>query len=472
MERTLALVLRVTVAGVATMLSGAPGDTVAEQRAQEATCDKLNVRHSSTVMTDSSEQFIRVPDRYPDIRDFEVAKAIPKVDFSIVQGLRPEYLREQRYGGWGDVAKGPDGCFYFSIGNHMSYGGDAYIIRYDPKAKTQSVVLRTKALIGWQDTDFGDGKLHGDLDVGSNGDIWALTYFGPGPTATEWDSVYRGGWLIRYNVLTGSAENLGIALEGDSWPYHAWDWQRDVFFGVGNNGFVFVFDTKARKMVYGGAPPSNIHWYERAVLLDRDTGLFYTTDSPGGTVMSNRHVFVQYVRRNNQFIRMPCETPRNPISGKSGPLRAHTKKKDGGGAFWCFDAAGTLFKFYPSEARTELVGIGWGRSGVYTPNMELSPRGRYVYYVPGAGSGGHPYGTPLVQYDTIRSRKKVIAFLYDYYLEKYGYGAAGTYGVELDPKGESLFLYTNGLFTTREKGTGYGRPALFHVHIPASEREE
>jgi hypothetical protein len=42
----------------------------------------------------------------------------------------------------------------------------------------------------------------------------------------------------------------------------------------------------------------------------------------------------------------------------------------------------------------------------------------------------------------------------------------------LDEKGETLFCYTNGRFTTKELGSAYGRPAIFHVHIPASERQE
>ena len=444
----------------------------------EQACDKLGIRHSSSIRTDHSERLLAIPQNYPEVRDFEVAKSPPTVEFSIVQGLDPEYLPEPgaarshgNYGGWGDVTKGPDGCFYFSIGNHMSYdGGNADVIRYDPATKSQRVVLRTRQVIGWGPDDFADGKLHGDLDIGPDGNMWALTYFGPGPTQKEWDTVYRGGSLIRYNVLTGGKENLGIPLEGDSWPYHAWDWQRGLFFGVGNNGYVIAYDTKARKMLYGGAPPMNICWFARAVMLDRETGVFYATDSP--STKQERHQFVSYKRRNNQFTRMKSETPPNPVTGRSGALRAHTKRKDAKGAFWCFDHAGTFFRFYPAEDRVELVGVNWGRSGKYTPNMELSPGGRYVYYVPGAGGDGYPYGTALVQYDTRENRKKVIAFLYDFYLDKYGYGAAGTYGIELDQRGESAFIYTNGRFTTRERGTGYGRPAIFHIRIPASERIE
>jgi hypothetical protein len=40
----------------------------------------------------------------------------------------------------------------------------------------------------------------------------------------------------------------------------------------------------------------------------------------------------------------------------------------------------------------------------------------------------------------------------------------------MDERGESLYCNVNGQFNTRELGGGFGRPAGFHLHIPASER--
>jgi hypothetical protein len=131
-----------------------------------------------------------------------------------------------------------------------------------------------------------------------------------------------------------------------------------------------------------------------------------------------------------------------------------------------------MFTFRPDEDRTELVGVNWGKSGKYTSNMNFSPGKRYIYYLPGADTGAYQYGTPLVQYDTNTSKKKVIAFLNDFYLNIYGYSPGGTYGIETDEKGETVFCYTNGRFTTKEFGSAYGRPAIFYIHIPASERAE
>jgi len=456
-----------------------------EQRELEERCDRRGILRGASMRTDTSELFVTVPADYPDVRDFDVAETPPTIDFAIVQGLDPWYLPSFDpktggiYGGWGDVTKGPDGCFYFSIGNHMSYGGTAYIVRYDPEKKRQDIVLDTREVIGWGPKDFADGKLHGDLDVGPGGDIWMLTFYGPAPTGKELGSAYRGSRLLRYNIFTGEAENLGIPLEGESWPYHAYDWRRGLLFGVGAiRGDVIAYDTRERRMLYGASPPDGIAWYERGVLLDRDTGSVYTTDSkmvPGKSLFERYEGpqrFVRYERRNNAFTVMNAAVPPNPVTGKATAMRAHTKVKDDDGAFWCMDVRGTLFKFHPEEDRTEFVGVNWGKEGRYTSNMCFSPKKRYIYYLPGADTHAYQYGTPVVQYDTRTNRKKVIAFLNDFYLGAYGYSPGGTYGVELDVNGESLFFYTNGRFTTRELGSGYGRPAIFHVHIPESERAE
>ena len=75
--------------------------------------------------------------------------------------------------------------------------------------------------------------------------------------------------------------------------------------------------------------------------------------------------------------------------------------------------------------------------------------------------------------DFHHGKKKVLAFLKDYYLEKYGYLVLGTYGIELDEKGESLFFYVDGRFTPPDKfNFGERRTGMFHVKIPASERVE
>lgn len=457
-----------------------------EQKEFETRYDKRGILRSAEMRSDTSPVFITIPADYPEVRDFDVAKTPPTVDFAIVQGFEPWYLpsfdyrKGGIYGGWGDVSRGPDGCFYFSIGDHGSYGGTAYMVKYDPTSKKQSIAFDLKKVIGWKPTDYADGKLHGDPEIGPGGEMWLLSYFGPQPTPEEMNTVYRGSYILRYNVFSGKAEHFGIPLEGESWPYHIYDPDRGLLFGVGSiKGYVVAYDTKEKRVIYGGSPSDGITWYERCVMLDRDTGKIYTTDSrivQNGGALADRYQgdqhFVSYERRNNTFTRMKAVVPPNPVTGKASACRAHTKEKDAEGAFWCMDVSGAIFKFYPERDRTEFVTMNWGKAGKYTSQMNFSPKKRYIYYMPGADTAAYTYGTPVVQYDTKTGRKKVIAFLNDFAVNTYGYSPGGTYGIELDEKGESLFCYTNGRFTTKELGSAYGRPAIFHIHIPASERQE
>ncbi len=78
----------------------------------------------------------------------------------------------------------------------------------------------------------------------------------------------------------------------------------------------------------------------------------------------------------------------------------------------------------------------------------------------------------MVQFDTRTGRRKVIAFLRDFYLEKYGYNPVLTYGLEMDRRGESLCCYISGRFSPKGSKIAVPRPALFHVHIPETERIE
>ena len=157
---------------------------------------------------------------------------------------------------------------------------------------------------------------------------------------------YKGSWLFHFNVFTNKLENLGIPLEGSSWPYYNYDWERGIFFAVAEeDGVVLIYDTKRRRALYAGAPKHNISWHRRCTMLDKDTGIFYSTDTvtyPEGDRYRGEQYFVCYTRRNNVFMKMKAKVPANPANGLPNPIRSHTEYKDESGAFWCFSENGAF----------------------------------------------------------------------------------------------------------------------------------
>ena len=452
----------------------------------EPQLDKLSVRHQSTTHTDSSSALTTVPNDYPEAVDFEVASEPPTVDFAIVQGLQPWYLPVDdqihvsplntsggfaMWSGFGAIRRGPDHSYYYSIGNHMYYGGNAYMMKYDPVAKEQSVCFDLKTVTGWQEDSWTDGKIHGNPDIDDAGDMFVTSFSGPRPLAADFSDIsYAGGHIIRHNVISGETEDLGVPLGGDTWAYSAYNGKMGVLIAVGQaKGMVMVYDTRNRELIYGGYPPPDIKWWMRCLLIDEETDRIYSSNT---ATRAERAPIISWSRRYNTFAELPIQSPKNPATGKCEPMRAHTQRRNPDGSYWCLDEFGFIFKFWPDTATVEAIGLNWGAAGKYTANVVSSPGGRYLYYLPGAHDRMHEYGTPVVQFDTRTRKKKVIAFLNDFYLDRYGYSPYGAYGIEIDAVGESLFFYTNGVFTTRERGSGYGRPAVFTVHVPESERIE
>src|ERR1051325_7299858 len=109
------------------------------QKQWEEKNDKKNSRSSPEMTRHESAKVLEIPDYYRDNDvpiDFEVAKTAPKIDFAIVQSLEPRYLDKPKkegerpvWGGWGEVELGPDGCFFFALGNHIAHGAEAGIVR-------------------------------------------------------------------------------------------------------------------------------------------------------------------------------------------------------------------------------------------------------------------------------------------------------------------------------------------------------
>jgi hypothetical protein len=443
--------------------------TEADRKARVEQCDKKHVRYSTGMSTDTAKDFLKIPEYYNGKVDFDVAKAAPEVDFAPVRGLNPEFFPEDNKGlwsQWAEVTRGPNGRFYMATGDHRCKDGRVFITEYDPAARDQRIVVDVGKTCGWRQGQYVDGKIHGRMDIMPDGTLVAATWNGS-TIQKDWiDHGYvKGGHLLTYNVFTGETVYHGVPFYGDSWPYHVTDTQTGVFMAIGAEGYFIAYDVRKRKLLYGGMPPDGIKWNERSTLLDERTGLLYSTDKSTAD-----QTFICYDQRSNSFRRLACKVPPSPATGKVSQLRAYTEVRTPDNFFYCMDWAGTFFKFWPDEERTEAVGINWDKEGVYTTSLDISPRFRYVYYVPASHGESWKWGAPVIQYDTKTNRRKVIAFLEKFYQETYGYCIGGTYGIELSADGSLLVIQMNGSFGP--EATRFEQPAIFAVHIPESERME
>jgi hypothetical protein len=123
---------------------------------------------------------------------------------------------------------------------------------------------------------------------------------------------------------------------------------------------------------------------------------------------------------------------------------------------------------YAFNARTERI-ENLGPSAVGTQNyitsIDADATGRYLYYIPGAHGGSKKDGCPVVQYDTHRKRKKVIAFLHPFYKEKYGCTLKGTFSSALAPSCDKLYVVWN----VNRGGRVWDSCAFTVIHIPEAE---
>lgn len=428
--------------------------------------DEDNPGRTIAPVTDQDPAMLVPPKELGGNPAFTVAKEVPKITFSTLDGLP---TRNSKTGGlwssWGEGIMASNGKLYVGIGDHRGIDANCFLYEYDPKTHGHRQVLDMGKLVGQKPGDYGHGKLHGRLDETPDGWIYMATYWGEHPSMPVAERSKIGGRLARYNVRTDTAEDLGMPLPGDSFPMHATDAARGIFHGLGLLGGYVAYDLRARRPLYAGQLPGDVTWELRSTLIDPKTGCCY------GSETHTRRI-VGYDPNRNAFFHTRATIPRHPVPGKELKpwIRSYTRQRLQDGAIICQTYDGVMFKFFPDEERTELIGLNWVE-GRYSTSTALSPDGRYLYYAVGAHGQTWQVGSPIIQMDTETYARKVLAFLHPYYQNKYGYVFGGSYSVSLDEKGGKLLIFWNGRFRSpEEKDDSFGHPTFMCLEIPPVER--
>ncbi|MEM1097158.1 MAG: hypothetical protein AAGH92_00075 [Planctomycetota bacterium] len=408
------------------------------------------------------------------------------------------------YGGWGQGAIGPDGRFYFAIGNHLtSPDADAWLFAYDPNTQTLTPRMSTRQTAGWskpkngdRDAELGDGKLHTAIDIAPDGTTYVLSFCGDYPTRNQWATGYPGGRLFRHNVRTGRSEYLGVPYAQDSWPVQRWDHARGILIGIGERGLylnpdlgpderpagdrwsgehnqhsygsLLVYDTQAERVVYAGLPetlttasPSNkadpLRVERRALLLDPKSGLFFSS----GTASPTELMLIDppKIREN------PADGIRRTGLTIDSPVRAGTRRTTAGGELIFVTRAGTLYALHAEDRTLRKIGPAW-TPGVWITDLCLDPTGRFVDFVVDSTWSGRAYGVPVVRYELATGRRTVLAFLAPTLFARDGYCVVGAYTAATNPTGDHMFIQVNGHFGDDPDVARYEQPALVELSIP------
>jgi hypothetical protein len=454
-------------------LSAFAGWNITEKQRREVNdrMDRMNLRKKTEFVTDRSPRMLVEPKEEQVVKDFTVAVIPPEVSMIIVPGMLPQYFPEEMaeaaWANWAKVTRSEDNRFFFSVGDHRGMGCQINIYEYSPARKTVDRVVDVTRLLGWTEKSYTDGKIHGHMGLMPDGTLWASTHYGVYPDSSWFANGFRGSWLLSYNINTHEAKNWGVPLAGTNLPESCLDPKRGKYVATGSFATFLCWDTINKRVSYAGCPPKGWIWWERAMLLDEVTGKFWSSD-----MSDKEYRFLSFDPEFNKFERYELSPSENPFSHTKGQLRSYTERRAQDGAFYCISQDGALFRFRPEKPAVEPVGVNWDK-GRYTSTTALDPTGRYFYYLPGGTKmqNDNEYG-PVVQFDVKTGKKKVMAWLDDYYYEKYGYWLGGTYGMEISKDGSFLVIVMNGAFVNREneKWSPYGDPSLFVVRIPPEER--
>ncbi|MGA2976802.1 MAG: hypothetical protein ABSF77_15965 [Spirochaetia bacterium] len=483
----------------------------AEKKRKELTerCDKAGILYSGEVQIDQDSRLLDPPDAVKEHlgEKLVLAKAPPLVEFgSIPYDYR--YFPEERIrpdnANWSSWSQGTYDTeskrFFGAIGDHGCKNAHLHLVEYDTEKKKIKALPEVNRILGRKCGQFGDGKIHGFPDMyqpfyHDTPHIWFCTYWCryPEPLEQDYATGYRGGHILSYNPLTEEFYDYGVPVERSSWPLHRLDRKRGLLYGLGMFTEFLCWDMNSLEPRWAGyLPPCGresdpfaiapgMKWFNRCLLVDEHTGFVYSNN-----LLSKNLNLIRYNPHTNRFTEL--DVPMNPLT----PLRSHTRERDSNGLFWGMSLKGDIYSFQPDTLKLEVHGRPWPLEDCFSVTIDSSPGGRYLYFGIAAHGRGYPYGTPILQYDKATKKCKILAFLFPYYYEKYGYIAGGTYSFKLNDSGDKLFSIWNGDFTDAdvlfEKYEAYdpvasnwslphphdafGHCAVTVINIPASEREE
>jgi hypothetical protein len=406
------------------------------------------------VHTATSEEFLKAPATIG--KDVLIAKTAPTVDFLYYPC---QTYATKIWSNWGD-GLAINGKYYSSIGDHDAPKGNAFVYEYDPGKKALRLLVNLIDLLREVMGIYTPGKIHGRLDMGSDGWIYFSTHRGS-TNITSDKNKYVGDWICRVDPKSGKSEIVAHApVPKHCIPCSVLDPKRMIFYGGTAAGSdakdqgvqFFAYDVKNRKLLYSGP-----NGPARYMIFAKSTGKIYYVPGDEGSVSA-----------------MVCFDPAKggvPVKTKAVlGLRAATEETPQGFVYTVSKAGkggkATLYAFNTKTEEVEELGHAAAGLNQYVTSIDVDPTGRYLYYIPGAHGGSEKDGSAVIQFDVKTKQKKVIAFLHPYFKDKLGVIMAGTFSSAIDPAGDKLYITWN----VNRASRSWDTCALTVIHIPESER--
>lgn len=419
-----------------------------------------------------SDAFLEVPEAVraaagqEGVAPFVVAAAPPTVEFAFHRDLGTGAARRRLWSSWGDIAVAGDGRVYCAIGDHGDdAGGDArcFLYRWDPGRRTLGQVVDMNRVVPPRPGQPAWSKVHARIDEGSDGNIYFSCTLNDGGRAGQakygWTDALPGGQLYRYDPRTGDTSVVANLPPKRCTATSILDRARNVWWcnlEAGGGDALWGLDLSTGKPAFQGTDKSVS--FNRCFALTRDGSVCFNGD--GGIWVLDPST--------GRSTRTRSAFPDSP------GMRSATHAASDGAIYGTTHKTGQLFRYRPAADELTLLGPAWGR-GDYVTVCELSPDGRFLYYLPGAHGGAFKQGTPVVQYELATGRRKVLAFLARAFEQAYDYVPAGTYGMKASADGGTLFVNFNGHAGDRArpshmKPNGFGLCGFAAIHIPRDER--
>lgn len=412
---------------------------------------------TSRAVTLETPDFLKVPGDLKN-KDFLVAQTAPKVEVCFFAGLK-DRGKGTLWSSWGDGCVASNGKYYTSVGDHLGQDANSYVYEYDPLARVLRRVVDVLQAIAHVLGLYGHGKIHSGIHEGADGCLYFTTYWGkPKEVEAAFEKGFPGSLLLRHDPKTGKTENLGAIVPKQGLPASFFDPRHQLlYFHAVYKGDITVYDIKEHKVKFrGGSDKSAAH----RTFLGTNTGRVYLSGSEGS--------LIYYDPADNQLHLSKAILPANPAAKKKGDTLRAASRPMKNGLVHGMTASGRLFSFDPAREKVTDLGPNW-QEGEYTAVMVLSPDEKYLYYAPGAHGSGNRIGAPVIQYEIASGKRKVLAFLRDPLLAQLKWNIGGTYNLQIDSKGERLFVTFNG--SPPGGRSPFGQPAVVVLHIPETERK-